>query len=56
MDFDFLGTLEKLLQDAHERKTDDGAPSEYRRKWSIVYTELEKLEAYVAHYLLGGEL
>lgn len=54
MGFDFLGHLDELLQDADERKTDDGAPSDYRRKWAIVYTDLEKLKAFVI-YLIGGD-
>lgn len=51
---DFLDRLNELLQNAHERKTDDSAPSDNRRRWSIVYTDLEKIKAYVVQYLFGG--
>lgn len=52
MDFDFVGGLEALLADAKARKN---APekNDETRYWAVVYTELEKLLAYVKTYLGG---
>ena len=52
MDFDFVGALEALLEDAKVRKN---APekNEGTRHWAVVYTELEKTLAYVKTYLQG---
>lgn len=47
----FLSTIEKLKQKAKEGKSsaDDG---EDARHWAVVYTELEKVSAYVQSYIL----
>ena len=47
---DFEAQLDRLKQEAKDRKvsSDDG---EVARRWAIVYTELEKVSAYVHTYL-----
>ena len=49
-----LSILEDLMQLAKTRKqnADDG---EEARHWAVVYTELEKIAAYVKTYLVKGE-
>lgn len=54
MPVDYLGTLDVLLQRAYKNKTDDGLSSENKRRWAIVYTDLEKVKAYLIQYLLDG--
>lgn len=49
-DYDFVGKLEKLLENAKRRK--EAQPkTEETRHWAVVYTELEKVSAYVNTYL-----
>lgn len=53
-DYDFVVNLDNMLQQAKERKQDDGASGDYKRRWAIIYTDLEKVKAYLVQYLLGG--
>jgi hypothetical protein len=50
MPVDFSGTLSVLKQEAKDRKV-SADDSEKARHWAIVYTELEKISAYVETYL-----
>ncbi len=55
MAYDFLGTLEDLLQAIKLRKLDDGLSSDKRRWWAIAYTLTEQLYAYFKTYLVESE-
>lgn len=55
MPVDYLGTLELLLERAKKNKNDDGASPDDRRRWAIVYTDLEKVKAYILTYLSIAE-
>lgn len=52
---EFQENLDNLLIQAGKNKTEDEASSDDRRRWAIVYTELEKVKAYVAFYLEEAE-
>ena len=45
----FKEKLQKLLEEAREKKNTER--SEETRHWTVVYTEIEKLIAYVQTYL-----
>lgn len=47
----FVGLLESLLEKAQEQKSQE-PKSDKTRHWAVVYTELEKVLAYVKTYLL----
>lgn len=53
-DYDFVGNLDRLLQEAKERKENELETPDNKRRWAIVYAELEKVKAYLSQYLLGG--
>ena len=54
VDYDFGGVLKSLLGDAKRRKETE-PKSEETRHWAVVYTELEKVQAYYQSYLQGVE-
>lgn len=51
----FVDKLSELLQEAHERKTDTTDAQTNTRRWAIVYTDLEKIKAYVSYFLVEEE-
>jgi len=46
----FVADLNKLLQEAKSHKQDELLSSDDKRRWAIIYTELEKVKAYVIAY------
>ena len=50
----FSGTLNFLKQEAKNRKV-SASDGEEARHWAVVYTELEKVYAYVQSYLVNEE-
>lgn len=51
---DFIGTLSVLKQEAKDRKV-SADDVEKARHWALVYTELEKVYAFVQTYLSEEE-
>jgi hypothetical protein len=55
MPYNFIQTLEDLMQAIKLRKVDDGLDGEQRRNWAIAYTDAQKLYAFIKTYLVESE-
>jgi hypothetical protein len=54
MNSEFLNKIEEAIRQAKAEKPNDR--SDVDRRYAIAITELEKVKAFVAYYLNGGEL
>lgn len=50
----FVENLELLLEQANKMKSQEPKSAE-TRYWAVVYTDLEKIQAYVQAYIVKGD-